>query len=82
MAKFIVTQDRDKVHRLNDGEYLYTTAIIHSDTIMGINLMMSDGLLGTFDSIEEAAEEINRIFDSNDEIIFVGGYSQGGFAEW
>lgn len=77
----IINQDRDCILDFTGNEYFYTAAIIHEGTIMGINLMMSGKALGTFDSVEKAIDEISRILNSKDEIVLVGGYSNGGIAQ-
>jgi len=78
----IVNQDRDQIYLFTGNEPLYTAVIIYEDTVIGFNLLMSDKALGTFDSLQEVVEEVNRIFNNKDEIYAISGYSNGEFAAW
>lgn len=81
-AQFIVNQDRDQIYKFDPNALIYTAPIVHNNVLYGLNLMMGNRNLGTFDSPEEVVNEVSAIYNSNAEIHPVSGYSTGGFAEW
>lgn len=74
MARFIVSQNRDYIFKFDPNAYICALPIFHGDIFMGVNLMMGSKFLGTFDSPEEAVDEISRIYNCRQEIYAVRGY--------
>lgn len=77
---FILTQDRNKYIKLEDFLHIVENSV--DGICMGFNLMINDDLLGTFDTMCEALEEVCSIRDYNDigaEVYEISGYSIGGF---
>lgn len=76
---YIISQDRDQ-----GCEYLGQPILlefrIHNNVMMGYNLKMSNLLLGTFESAQEALEERQRIEDSTLPYYIVTGFS--AWDEW
>lgn len=75
----IYNQDRDICLEFYGDETLFTLPVIFIDKCYGINLFISLGLkqqilLGTFDTVIEAAVEINKIQNCTDEIYFISQY--------
>ena len=68
---FIVNQDRDELVELSGP--LYTLPHIYNGIIMAINLYTSGRLLGSFDSVDEAMDEIDNIADCPADYYAIGG---------
>lgn len=75
--KRIITQDRDQIYTFGGHTYLSPQPVMRDEICIGYNLLMGISL-GTFDSMEEAVQEVNRILNSDSEIYAVSGYSEGG----
>lgn len=74
----IVNQDFEvsKAIEFNpQADSLYTVPVAHKGIILGINLYCRQEMLGTFDSLNEAIEEINKIFSSPHHVYVISGYS-------
>lgn len=69
----ILNQDRDELVEYR-GE-LYTLPAIFKKQLYGINLFLGEHLLGTFDSVQEAMEEIGKIQSCVREVYVISGYS-------
>lgn len=76
MARFIVSQDRDHIFKFDPHAPICTLPIFHDGVFYGLNLMMGSKFLGTFDSPEEAVDEISRIYNCRQEIYAVRGYCE------
>ena len=76
-ARFIVNQDRDRIYHFDPHAFMYTAPIILDGTYYGINLMMGNAFLGTFDSPGEAVAEVSAIYNHQGEI-----YAVSGFSDW
>jgi len=70
---FIINQDRDKIYNC-EGK-LYASPAIHKEKLLGINLYDNKNFLGTFDSIEQIMDEINKIVNFKSTYYCVNGYS-------
>ncbi len=80
MTKTIINQDRDRVYTYTDKDVLFTVPAIHNKKLMGINLMLGTALLGTFNTLQEAIDEMTRIAGTNEDYALVAGYhSRGGW---
>lgn len=75
MKTILLTQDRDEAILYNPEQPLVTIPVIVDGKIFGINLMYNNHLLGTFDSCNEAIEEIGKIASSTDPVYCMSGYS-------
>lgn len=82
--QFVIDQDRETVYPLDVGN-LMTFPAIANETIYGINVMYifeeTPFLLGTFDSVEEAIEAINKIIASDDEFIAIDGFTENVYED-
>lgn len=76
-AQHIVNQDRDCIYHFNPDALIYTAPVIHSGLCMGNNLMMGNAFLGTFETPEEAMQEVSNIYNYAGEI-----YAVSGFSDW
>lgn len=69
----IVNQDRDAIWTYNKEDVIMTAPVFHYGVLMGINVILHDESLGTFDSIREAIEEVTRIITYCGEYYWVRG---------
>lgn len=74
-AKFVVTQDRDRIYPFDANALIYTAPVIFEGVCFGNNLMMGNRFLGTFETPEEAIDEVSAIYNCRGEIYAVRGYS-------
>ncbi|MDP4117647.1 MAG: hypothetical protein Q8873_00440 [Bacillota bacterium] len=61
---FIINQDRDRIINVKKSDLpdaLLTVPKFYKDVCMGINLYYKNTLLGTFDTVQDAIEEMNSI---------------------
>jgi hypothetical protein len=70
----IVTQDRDYVYEYG-GDLETSANWTHDGIYMGVNLYDSGRFLGSYDSPQEALDEINAILKCEHNIYVVGGFS-------
>lgn len=84
MKTILITQDHDNAILYNSDDTLITAPAVSGGKIIGINLMYKNHLLGTFDSCNEAIEEINNIANSSNHVYCISGYSDydGTFDFW
>ena len=68
---FIINQDRDELIELSGP--LYTLPLVFNGVVMAINLYTSGRLLGSFDSVEEAMDEIESIAECEADYCAIGG---------
>lgn len=73
---FLINQDRDMV--IQKTAPVVMAPAIHAGKLVGFNLYTTSGdstyLLGSFDTDDEAVEELDRIGASTEEYYFVDGY--------
>lgn len=81
--RFIVNQDREWIKPLTTN--IYTTTLFRQEEdgelipwSIDVNMSVDDYtvVLGTFDSIAQAIQEINSILASDDEVYMVNGYEE------
>lgn len=72
----IVNQDRDEI--ILKTQPLFTCPAFYNGNIIGINLFHDESLLGTFDNVAKAIQEMSQIESCAEEIYFINGYSAGG----
>lgn len=73
----LLSQDHDRVIPFDRAtDELYATPAIYKGILMGINLNCSCGFLGTFDSVREAMDEMERICSARFPIVVVRGFSR------
>lgn len=70
----LVTQDHDYIYDYK-GELMTSANWTHDGVYMGINLYDGNNFLGTFDSPQEAIDEINNILSCKHTVCIVGGFS-------
>lgn len=72
----LINQDRDAAVEFNQAkDIIQPLAMYSGDIFMGVNLICKRTLLGTFDTMKEAAIEKDSIMKSGREFYAVGGYS-------
>lgn len=71
----ILVQDRDQVVEYNKETPMLTSPIMMNGEIFGINLNYGDNLLGSFDSMGRAIEEMEKIMNFAGDRYVVGGFS-------
>jgi hypothetical protein len=74
----IVTQDRDYIYPCT-GNLETSANWTHDGVYMGINLYDGGRFLGTFDSPEEAIQEIKNIYNCKQKFYVVSGFSDYGW---
>lgn len=74
LVKQIMDQDRENIYEVWPESIFYV-----EQTFFAFNVMMDTGqmefMLGTFDSLTEGLEEVQRIYNSQDTFFEVSGYS-------
>ena len=78
MPTSIFVQDRNNIVPFKD---LYTMPVLFNDILMGINLYSGKHMIGTFDSIAEAMEEIDKIHRSKYDVYLVTSFIST-FRDW
>lgn len=73
MSKLILTQDHDQL-LVRGNKPLLWHEVRNNGKYFGCSLLLGKDLLGTFDTPEEAQEEINKINEFTGEIYTVSGY--------
>ncbi|MES1923311.1 hypothetical protein MHBO_004866 [Bonamia ostreae] len=72
---WLITQDHDAViHYDKAHDALYTLPQITDGVYMGINLYCSSSFLGTFDSVQEAVMEIDKIQQCTELHYFINDF--------
>lgn len=74
MPMHVVDQDRENIYPYSPDIY---TAMVNSTDghPWGVNLFMNEHFLGTFNDMEDVANEITVLINSKDDIVVVSGYS-------
>lgn len=78
--QFVINQDRNQIYPLC-LKNLHSSVKEEDGVFFGINLYMEYAsesiLLGTFDTLEEIMDEINALYNTNEEIYCVTGFNPG-----
>ncbi len=76
VARYIVSQDRDRVVELKEGgiEDIITNPVIYEGVLIGFNLAIKGEVLGTFDRVDRAIKEIGKIACSKTSVHVVSGF--------
>jgi hypothetical protein len=71
---FVLTQDHDQL-LVKGTKPLLWHEVKNNGKYFGCNLLLGKDLLGTFDTPEEAQQELCKINDFTGEVYIVSGYS-------
>lgn len=71
---YILNQDRDKIIEFTNEDTLWIQKKETNNVTLGINVMLNEEAVGTFDSIKEAVEEIQRIISCQYPYYVIQGF--------
>ena len=77
----ILTQDHDQIINFNEGDTIHTLPNVRKGVFYGINLYLRGKLLGTFDTVQEAKEEMENIVNCEHEYYCISGFSDWDIVE-
>lgn len=69
----IINQDMDRILDLTTETILIIYPVYHERKLMGFNIISNGILLGTFDSLNEAMEEISLIKNCVEPFYYIRG---------
>lgn len=78
---YIIDQDHEKRYKFTEGDVLLTMPVFHNGALWCINLKLNNRLLGSFDSTQDAMDEITKICNCIDPYYIVRGYSNFDMTE-